>query len=403
MKEGNCMNLGIKKESRTKVLNFIITLMVLCTSGIIQFTFIWNSQSIIMLFLLSCALFFFSRKKLSRIRIIKALIFVCIIWGNALVYSDNIDGHISLTLIVVSCMMLTQIMNEMLFCKYYVICMTILCAISLVCFLLYNISPDLINAHVPIIQYWNLESRYILVYAFPTSIYTMRNFGPFHEGGMFAIMIAVALLFLINDTNLQTRKSKLLSIIMLVTIVTTFSTTGILLVVIIFTFKLLPKISGKVNLRVVALGIVLITLFIWEENTFAIIGNKFQEDNSSYSARISEFSLLYDNLSDNLFWGVGYQNNEIVKNSGLRDGTNGVISCLLQFGLIGGGTILIMYIQGLYTLAKNYKDLILYILVAFISFMSEPTIFTPMFLCALFATRKLNNRFVMRGSKPLMQ
>lgn len=398
MKEGNCMNLGIKKESRTKVLNFIITLMVLCTSGIIQFTFIWNSQSIIMLFLLSCVLFFFSRQKLSRIRVIKALIFICIILVNVLVYSNNIDGHMALILIVVSCMMITQIMNETLFCKYYIICMTILCAISLICFSLYTIYPDLVNAYVPIIKYWSLESRYILVYNFPKSIYTMRNFGPFHEGGMFAIMIDVALLFLINDTNLKSRKSKLLSILMLVTVITTFSTTGILLVVIIFIFKFSSQISSKVNLRVVALWLALMALFVWEENTFGIVGSKFQKDNSSYTARISEFSLLYNHISDNLFWGVGYQNNEIVKNSGLRDGTNGVVSCLLQFGLIGGGMILMMYIQGLCTLAKTHKDAILYILVAFISFMSEPTIFTPMFLCALFATRKLNNRCVMRGS-----
>ena len=61
------------REKEKKLLNFLITFMLICTSGVVQFTFIWNSQSIIFLFLFSVCLFVFGRNwKIPRKKMIKS-------------------------------------------------------------------------------------------------------------------------------------------------------------------------------------------------------------------------------------------------------------------------------------------------------------------------------------------
>ena len=108
------------REKEKKLLNFLITFMLICTSGVVQFTFIWNSQSTIFLFLFSVCLFVFGRNwKIPRKKMIKMILLSCIIMINLMVYSGNVDGHISLFLVVVSGCILSQFIEWKLFARYY--------------------------------------------------------------------------------------------------------------------------------------------------------------------------------------------------------------------------------------------------------------------------------------------
>lgn len=220
--------------------------------------------------------------------------------------------------------------------------MAVVCVVSLVCFAIFVTNPMAIINSIPNVKYWSMESRYALIYNFPGNQYIMRNFGPYHEGGMFAIFIALAVMILFEQK--KNRREKIYIAIFLITIVTTFSTPGILLLFII----LVEKIGNQiVKIRISPKAILMLAIGIgfavWEESTYGIVLNKFTAGNSSFLARSLEWKILFEQIWNKPFWGVGYQNNQLISQYGLTDGTNGVVSVLLQFGLVGGIGILAFY------------------------------------------------------------
>lgn len=362
------------------VSNLLICLALTLTSGIVQFSYIWNSESIISLFLFSI-LFIFKKKNIKRKDLIKLIIFILVIVMNLFVYGDNLDGHVALILIIISGFILNQSLDWILFQKYYIRIIAIICVISLVCFSIFIINPVAIINNVPLVKYWDLESRYIGFYNFPGNQYSMRNFGPYHEGGMFAIFICLALLVLFERTELKTKVSKVIALLYVITVITTFSTTGMLLLVLIFSFKLIPNISMKFNWKALLLLVIAILGIVWEETIFGIIKNKLHFENDSFSARSRELIIFNNNFWDHPIMGVGYQNNSIIKENGLENGTNGLLSLFLQFGLVGGLPILVMYIDGMISFSKKKLDILLYLLFIGVAISSEPTIFSPLFIC----------------------
>lgn len=243
---------------------------------------------------------------------------------------------------------------------------------------------------IPLVKYWSVESRYALIYNFPGNQYLMRNFGPYHEGGMFAIFVSLAMLLLFEQDEMSKKRKKYV-IIYAATVVTTFSTTGILLLLIILIGKIGTKVfTFKVDMKAILIAVIGIGFIVWEENTYGIITNKFASGNASFVARNLEWKILFDQIWNRPFLGVGYQNNQLIKQYGLADGTNGIVSVFLQFGLVGGLGILGCYLDGLASFSNEWKNKILYFALAFLSFASEPTIFQPLFLCLLFgkATRQ---------------
>lgn len=104
---------------------------------------------------------------------------------------------------------------------------------------------------IPLVKYWSVESRYALIYNFPGNQYLMRNFGPYHEGGMFAIFVSLAMLLLFEQDEMSKKRKKYV-IIYAATVVTTFSTTGILLLLIILIGKIGTKVfTFKVDMKAI--------------------------------------------------------------------------------------------------------------------------------------------------------
>lgn len=373
------------------LVNFLICLFLLCTSGIVQFTFIWNKQSIILLFVFSVTLFCLLTKgkfKISKLKTYKFLIFALIVVINVGIYSENIDGHIALLLILASCFLLVHFIDFELLSQYYVWMMLVISIISLICFTLFVLNPQAIMNRVPLIQYWSVESRCAIIYNFPGDQYTFRNFGPYHEGGMFAVFVNLAILFFIEEYDFKCIKNKLILAVFIITVLTTLSTTGILLMGSIFILKLLPKIYRKSPGKMLVVLIVITAFFVLEESKFGIIGNKLTVSNSSFAARSSELDIFHTYFWNHPLFGVGYQNNGIMKENGLRDATNGVLSLFLQFGLVGAVPISLMYLSGLTSIFSRNADKLLMVLFAFLAFASQPTIFSPIFICMLFGRVK---------------
>lgn len=134
-----------------------------------------------------------------------------------------------------------------------------------------------------------------------------------------------------------------------------------------------------------------IMLFIGIENKFGIIHNKISMENDSFTGRTSEFGIFAKNYFEHPILGVGYQNNSIFKNNDIINGTNGILSLILQFGLLGFVYLGMIYkaILRLNTNSDYRKKYIIRDICLYILFCSlEPVMFQPLFILLLFIDGK---------------
>lgn len=138
--------------------------------------------------------------------------------------------------------------------------------------------------------------------------------------------------------------------------------------------------------HIIAFFIILI-LFIVVEKNFGIISNKISIENASFNSRTNEFKFFTENYFEHPILGIGYQNNSIMKENDLMNGTNGILSLILQFGILGFVYLGMVYKSILRLNANsNYRkkyiirDICLYVLFCSL----EPVIFQPLFILLLF-------------------
>ena len=152
--------------------------------------------------------------------------------------------------------------------------MIVIAFVSILGFLFPSLFIRFSNIHI-----FTSVFRYEFVSVFLTNIPTYqymqgRNWGPFWEPGVFQAYLNVALLFLLFNKNYSYFKKIVFSIILISAIVTTYSTTGY----IVLTFVLLSYIANysNFNIRNFAKVLVLSLIFLISLILF-INSNLFQE------------------------------------------------------------------------------------------------------------------------------
>ncbi|MEG1312034.1 MAG: hypothetical protein RSD47_08520, partial [Romboutsia sp.] len=131
-------------------------------------------------------------------------------------------------------------------------------------------------------EVWGDTMRSTIIYNFPYKPF-YRNFGFYHEGGMYAIFLNIALLFSYRIEKLK--NINIIRIILIITIATTLSTTGMIGAVLIIVLSIR---NNKNLIKSIITFIVLIVIIIYIEGKLGIISNKFNIDNESFNARSSE-------------------------------------------------------------------------------------------------------------------
>lgn len=368
------------KFKQIDFLNAIICIILIALSGTIQFSYIWYSESIIAVTVFSIGLFIFHTKKIKVSTSFILILLVIIVMTNILVYPINIGGHISLLMKLFSCYVLVNYIKPDIFSRYYINIICFLAIVSLFCFILLIINPQFIFNNVPAIEYWDHTTRYAFLYNFPLNEFTIRNFGPFHEGGMWAVFLNIALILHLENNQVKSKYFNLKTIVLIVTIITTISTTGFIICSIIIIYKLINKKNIK---SIVLFSFLLVILIIVEQN-IGIISNKFDSSNSSFVDRTSEFEIFLQNIKNSPIYGVGYQNNSHIDGTGLKNFTNGLLSLILQFGFLPSMIIICIYIKGVKNISNNLIDFFIKFVMLLVFIMSEPVIFHPLFICILF-------------------
>lgn len=229
--------------------------------------------------------------------------------------------------------------------------MYFLCIFSLITFALLLSVPNVFSVFPTITNSAGLTVKNLLFSVIHNSDYFNSNFGMFWEPGAYQTFINLALyfqLFILKD--LDTRRI----IVFIVTIFTTFSTTGYICTFILFTiYLLINKNITKITLKkrkkliIVALMLIVVGIFIFNMmpnhivfkvfgKLEAIINPSLASQSIAYSsttARIDAIKIPLINWIKSPFWGVGFEN---LYNYSINDNTNFLTATPLNwFGLFG--------------------------------------------------------------------
>ena len=211
----------------------------------------------------------------------------------------------------------------------------------------------------------------------------LRNQGFFWEPGVLSVFLNLLLYLCLFEYK---RKAESLVVIFL--ILTTFSTTGLILIFIQLLFLVKNWIKKNFILIIPGIGAILLFIPILVIN----FGQKFSNENDSYLLRVYDYTVAFQILSKNVLTGIGFGNKiylnaqysySIYQDSFLtepRGNSNSIVSLFVSFGII----------IGIYTLFKLYRQSIfnsqnLFFLIVVICLLSEPLIFTSFFMIIAFS------------------
>lgn len=208
---------------------------------------------------------------------------------------------------------------------------------------------------------------------------TLRNAGLFYEPGRFAIFICIALAI-----NLFRKKEKIFDIedvLYLATIISTFSTTGYYVMMLLFTAKLLTSYNKPAYF---VLSIIILPVLIWYINTLDFMWEKVTTDlfmDATYS-RFAAIAYHIELITQSPFIGWGDHIEE------LQLSPNGLSLLIVRWGLIFSAIYYYYLYKGIpIVIGTNWQSgfvkIIVFISVLFLAFSQTITV-EPFYFAIMF-------------------
>ncbi|WP_075589781.1 O-antigen ligase family protein [Labilibacter marinus] len=341
----------------SKITDYILIYLMIAFSGI---PFFYKAHIAMMIaFLAIPALVFAIRKrKIDRYFVIYVVVLICIQLGQTLKFYDlPIATYIGMHVRVMFAYLTIKAVGRKTV-DYYIDIMVFSVLASLVFYLSSYIGPVerfMEGTIAPLFENPLIkESNYkvwpnIILYTFNSQgeglVLLKRNSGPFWEPGAFSGFLIVALLFSIIKTGkLHTRKNRIL----MLGVITTFSTSGLVVVVGLIIFYLL--INKNSTLRYIMIPLVVVTGLI-AFFSLNFLGNKIIQkmsySSATYNTRFKSAEIdFYDFLKHPL---IGMGRSEDTRFQGEKEArtihrNNGVTNHLVMYG----GIAFILYFYLMY-------------------------------------------------------
>ena len=241
--------------------------------------------------------------------------------------------------------------------KTFINIMVIIAITSLMFYVLGSLLK-LINPTSQVLYRWgslrNINSYFNLYFEtqketfFNYTVY--RNTAIFTEAPMYNLLLLISVLLCLFYKDKKYNKYLLLFII---TIITTFSTTGFILTIVMFMIKSILK-NDKYSIRKTMIFLPIVVLMIIL--SFNIYNQK--SDSRSYSVRIDDYRASYISWKENIVFGNGYGNNEVFKSniSSFRINNTGQSSSIGAILSQGGIYLLMFYLFPVILLLIKYKE-----------------------------------------------
>jgi hypothetical protein len=237
-----------------------------------------------------------------------------------------------------------------------------------------------------------------IIFSFTKGLHEYRDSGFVWEPGAFGCFLIVAMLFnfFLNKFTFDRK-----TIILMIGVLTTFSTTDYLALIILLFFVYRYRVP-KINIWVIILIPTFVILFI----TIPFLGDKiadiYTEDIAGldHLHEISKYNLkhneqiplnrfasmiyLYNNVGSNLILGLSNKYDEIIDKVYNVNISNGIFDFLAKFGLVGFIYLMFTYIKFCAAYVKKMEYVIYCVLILLIISFGEPILFLPLILLFLF-------------------
>lgn len=383
--------------TKSKLDNILVFMLVFLTSSFVICNDIWGSAITIVLWLIVFATLL---KEILAVK--KKLLFITIITlicmgVNTFLCDENIRSYVIICFSYFVVMLLVNIIELRSFKDYFCNIMKWLCVVSLVGYFLYLLIPSLHGlltvSNKAGIPYSNL------IFYVDTTHYN-RNTGMFWEPGAFQSFICLALLFEVDRDDLRIKNI----FILILTLITTYSTTGYIGLMLILTYWYVNKGTNMKVKIAMFIGIISVVLFVYfnptinsllfadslsngQSTVFGKLLNFFKSNSSASTPILTSSDIRYNSIFEVLraflerpLIGYGYQ--------GLIDRTylftRGMNTCTFinwfaTYGFLYG---LISFVGIIRLAIKTNKFVlcrILFVIILFVLTMSENYVQNPFF------------------------
>ncbi len=394
-------------------LRLLIVLVLILNTGSV--VFILNKELIYLLpiLVLSLYIFDFNRKALYtisnfNISIVYILIFcILVIYINLIhfVYLD-VEPKLYLSLFI-------KVSSILMFLKYYKIQFYSFDVLSYDIYKVLKIILYIGVLNMILINIWS--SLFLLTERDSFHVYTIggifnylsiiningfnlyRNQGLFWEPGVFQLFLNI-LLF----QALFKYKQYMIVLVSSLTILSTFSTVGILIMCTIFSFYFIR--TKSINYKVI--GLVLISLVFVPLSFYSLYEKFTGADSLSASLRTYDLYIGSKIFLDNFLFGIGFNpefyikhqseiNQTFLKLNELRGNTNGIISVGFYFGIFG----VLTYIYMLIKQSVFHNNQFLVFLIFLLTLFSEPLPFTGFILLFILSSLYKNPKSIINLKK----
>lgn len=286
------MNKLVIRINHQEAVSFLLTLLTVWMSrtvffGIVNQRATWIAYCgciFIALFLVRITVIRFKRI-MAKMTVPLALFLVNILVYFGEMNSSNLNAVVGYMIMTLCGAMTAILVEPQLFAKHYIRIIAVYCLISLPCILIANTNESLAYTLCQGGYDWKTQYGYSPFYTWGMNgTISLRNSGPFWEPGAFQGYIWIAvLLLLFNVDEERIKHRKFVFALLIITLLTTQSTTGYVLLVLAFVLfnkrilQLLEIKSMNTKTTVIILVFLIGLVFL---STSSVISNKIGDKNN---------------------------------------------------------------------------------------------------------------------------
>lgn len=383
-----------------KIEGYIIVLLMVLASKTVYFGLI-NAKVTYFLLLAVVVIVCLVNGKLKRVNKYNAAVIFFLLMltvgqtllNGSMVNSTYINSMVISYLPFVISFFVAEVIDSQSYMEKYTNIMFVICIISLVCFTIAISQPILAWAISKSIQFNNHTYNISWFYTWGWGIHIFsRNSGPFWEPGAFQGFILLALLMTLFQKTQKWAKVKI--IIYVITILTTGSTTGYILLggLILFFYKKVEttfvSTGNKRNKNLLKIGLLALAAFtVVYIISSGNISDKFSGTNESASVRINDFASSISMVTDKPLFGYGFSSERInrAKSLGVVNDSVGLWSLLYTCGIPFGIYYLYRQIKGIKRFfCVNQLEMILLSVIIIVIHFTEAVWWLPVYTIFLF-------------------
>lgn len=363
--EDRNLNKMVIRINHQEVVSFLLTLLTVWMSRTVFFGIV--NQRITWLVYCGCILaaLFLVRIPVIRFKNImtKLLVPLALFLINIILYfsemsSSSINAVLGYIVMMLCGAMTAVLVKSESFAKYYIRIIAVYCLISLPCILIANINESLAYTLCQSGYDWKTQYGYSPFYTWGMNgTISLRNSGPFWEPGAFQGYIWIAVLFLLFDVDAKcTKHRKTIFALFIITLLTTQSTTGYVLLVLafmLFNGRILRLLEIRNMNTKVIIGVLILLIGLVFLSTSTVITNKIGNENN-VSTQMRKADILTGGLlalrAGPFGLGETVTRNSLRMSMGLyKDDSAGLIQITYTFGWLMG----LYYITSLCGMAKK--------------------------------------------------